>query len=47
MAAQILRTLGARAGATPGENGFALGLPYEFERQAAQRARADAARLAH
>ncbi|ABG94952.1 conserved hypothetical protein [Rhodococcus jostii RHA1] len=47
VAAQTLRTLGARAGATPGENGFAFGLLYALEQQAAQRARADAARLAH
>ena len=46
VAAQTLRALGARAGNTPGENGFAFGLLYGLELQAAQRARADAARLA-
>lgn len=45
VAAETLRTLGARAGTTPGENGFAFGLLYQLELQAAQRARADAARL--
>lgn len=41
-----LRTLGARAGSTDGENGFTFGLLYGLELQAAQRARDDAARLA-
>ena len=45
VAAETLRTLGARASTTPGENGFAFGLLYGLERQAAQLARADAARL--
>ncbi|MFD9664398.1 CHAD domain-containing protein [Rhodococcus sp. NPDC059968] len=45
VAAETLRTLGARAGTTPGENGFAFGLLYGLEQQAAQRARADAVRL--
>ncbi|PQP23941.1 CYTH and CHAD domain-containing protein [Rhodococcus opacus] len=45
VAAETLRTLGARAGTTPGENGFAFGLLYGLERQAAQQARADVARL--
>lgn len=45
VAAETLRTLGARAGSTPGENGFAFGLLYGLELQAAQRARADAADL--
>ncbi|WP_172653004.1 CYTH and CHAD domain-containing protein [Rhodococcus opacus] len=45
VAAETLRTLGARAGTTPGENGFAFGLLYGLEKQAAQQARADAARL--
>ncbi|BAH55942.1 MULTISPECIES: CYTH and CHAD domain-containing protein [Rhodococcus] len=45
VAAETLRTLGARAGSTPGENGFAFGLLYGLELQAAQRARADATRL--
>ncbi|MFE5706730.1 CYTH and CHAD domain-containing protein [Rhodococcus koreensis] len=45
VATETLRTLGARAGTTPGENGFAFGLLYGLELQAAQRARADAARL--
>ena len=42
----ILRTLGARAGSTGGENGFTFGLLYGLELQAARRARDDAARLA-
>ncbi|GGL24515.1 CYTH and CHAD domain-containing protein [Nocardia jinanensis] len=46
VATETLRALGARAGTTPGENGFAFGLLYGLERQAAQRARAHAARLA-
>ncbi|QTJ67891.1 CYTH and CHAD domain-containing protein [Rhodococcus sp. ZPP] len=41
-----LRTLGARAGTTEGENGFTFGLLYGLELQAAQRAREDAAQLA-
>ncbi|MFZ2173587.1 MAG: CYTH and CHAD domain-containing protein [Rhodococcus sp. (in: high G+C Gram-positive bacteria)] len=41
-----LRTLGARAGSTGGENGFTFGLLYGLELQAARRAREDAARLA-
>ncbi|MFD6061041.1 CYTH and CHAD domain-containing protein [Rhodococcus wratislaviensis] len=41
-----LRTLGARAGSTDGENGFTFGLLYGLELQAARRARDDAARLA-
>ncbi|MFD9668419.1 CYTH and CHAD domain-containing protein [Rhodococcus sp. NPDC059968] len=45
VAAQTLCTLGARAGTTPGENGFAFGLLYGLEQRAAQQARADAARL--
>ncbi|MFC0454667.1 CYTH and CHAD domain-containing protein [Rhodococcus jostii] len=40
-----LRTLGARAGNTDGENGFTFGLLYGLELQAARRARDDAARL--
>lgn len=46
VAADTLRALGARAGTTPGENGFAFGLLYGLELQAARRAREDAARLA-
>ncbi|OWY81558.1 CYTH and CHAD domain-containing protein [Rhodococcus sp. BUPNP1] len=45
VAAGILRGLGARAGATPGENGFTFGLLYGLELQAARQARLDAARL--
>ncbi|UOT03862.1 CYTH and CHAD domain-containing protein [Rhodococcus opacus] len=41
-----LRTLGARAGSTDGENGFTFGLLYGLELQAARRARDDVARLA-
>jgi hypothetical protein len=41
-----LRTLGARAGSTAGENGFTFGLLYGLELQAARRARDDAAKLA-
>ncbi|WP_370184178.1 CYTH and CHAD domain-containing protein [Rhodococcus wratislaviensis] len=41
-----LRTLGARAGNTGGENGFTFGLLYGLELQAARRAREDAAMLA-
>ena len=40
-----LRTLGAHAGNTDGENGFTFGLLYGLELQAARRARDDAARL--
>jgi CHAD domain-containing protein len=46
VAAETLRTLGARAGATPGENGFTFGLLYGLELQKARQAREDAARLA-
>jgi CHAD domain-containing protein len=46
VAAETLRTLGARAGATPGENGFTVGLLYGLELQKARQAREDAARLA-
>ncbi|MFD9666597.1 CHAD domain-containing protein [Rhodococcus sp. NPDC059968] len=46
VAAGILRTLGARAGSTPGENGFTFGLLYGLEQHAAQQARVDATRLA-
>lgn len=46
VATETLRALGARAGSTPGENGFAFGLLYGLELQAAERSRADAARLA-
>ena len=45
MALGTLRTLGARAGSTDGENGFTFGLLYGLELQAARRARQDAARL--
>jgi len=41
-----LRTLGARARNTGGENGFTFGLLYGLELQAARRARDGAARLA-
>jgi CHAD domain-containing protein len=46
VALDTLRTLGARAGNTAGENGFTFGLLYGLELQAARRARDDAARLA-
>ncbi|MFC9833345.1 CHAD domain-containing protein [Rhodococcus sp. NPDC127530] len=46
VAAGILRTLGARAGTTPGENGFTFGLLYGLEQQAAQHARTQATELA-
>lgn len=42
----VLRALGARAGATEGENGFTFGLLYGLELQAAQRARDEAETLA-
>lgn len=45
IAAEILRGLGARAGSTPGENGFTFGLLFERERRAAQVARDEASRL--
>ncbi|MFF0816309.1 CHAD domain-containing protein [Rhodococcus sp. NPDC003318] len=45
VATGTLRMLGARAGSTPGENGFAFGLLYALEQQNAENARADAARL--
>ncbi|MDV7246750.1 MULTISPECIES: CYTH and CHAD domain-containing protein [Rhodococcus] len=45
VAADILRGLGARAGTTPGENGFTFGLLYGLEQQAARQARVNAARL--
>ncbi|MFC0451222.1 CYTH and CHAD domain-containing protein [Rhodococcus jostii] len=45
VSAGILRTLGARAGTTPGENGFTFGLLYGLEQQAAQHARTRATRL--
>lgn len=45
IAAEILRTLGARAGTTAGENGFTFGLLFERERRAAEVARDEASRL--
>ncbi|TFI41681.1 CYTH and CHAD domain-containing protein [Rhodococcus sp. 1R11] len=45
IAAEILRTLGARAGTTSGENGFTFGLLFERERRAAELARAEASKL--
>ncbi|MGV8873141.1 MAG: CHAD domain-containing protein [Rhodococcus sp. (in: high G+C Gram-positive bacteria)] len=45
IAAGILRTLGARAGTTAGENGFTFGLLFERERRAAESARDEASRL--
>ncbi|MEE2034995.1 CYTH and CHAD domain-containing protein [Rhodococcus chondri] len=45
VASGILRRLGARAGTTPGENGFTFGLLYGLELQAVRQARMDAARL--
>ncbi|MBY4127316.1 CYTH and CHAD domain-containing protein [Rhodococcus fascians] len=45
VAAGILRTLGARAGSTAGENGFTFGLLFERERRAAEAARDEASRL--
>jgi CHAD domain-containing protein len=46
VSAQLLRHLGAVAGITEGENGFAFGLLYERERQRAERARKQARRIA-
>ncbi|EME15419.1 CYTH and CHAD domain-containing protein [Rhodococcus triatomae] len=45
VATGILRMLGARAGTTPGENGFTFGLLYALEQQNADNARAQATRL--
>ncbi|MFZ2175022.1 MAG: CYTH and CHAD domain-containing protein [Rhodococcus sp. (in: high G+C Gram-positive bacteria)] len=45
VAMRTLRELGARAGTTPGENGFTFGVLYGLELEAAHKARADAARL--
>jgi CHAD domain-containing protein len=45
VAAGTLRTLGARAGITPGENGFTFGLLYGLEQQAAENARIRASHL--
>ncbi len=45
IAAGILRTLGARAGTTAGENGFTFGLLFERERHAAESAREEASKL--
>ncbi|KQU45027.1 adenylate cyclase [Rhodococcus sp. Leaf278] len=45
IAAGILRTLGARAGTTAGENGFTFGLLFERERHAAESAREEAGKL--
>ncbi|MDV6260136.1 CYTH and CHAD domain-containing protein [Rhodococcoides yunnanense] len=45
IAADILRTLGARAGTTAGENGFTFGLLFERERRAAESARDEASKL--
>ncbi|OZD08053.1 adenylate cyclase [Rhodococcus sp. 06-235-1A] len=45
IAAEILRTMGARAGTTPGENGFTFGLLFERERRAAESAREEASAL--
>ncbi|CCQ13723.1 putative uncharacterized protein [Rhodococcus sp. AW25M09] len=45
IAAEILRTLGARAGATAGENGFTFGVLFERERRAAESARDEASQL--
>ncbi|MFC0446825.1 CYTH and CHAD domain-containing protein [Rhodococcus jostii] len=46
VAAETLRTLGARAGTTSGENGFTFGLLYGLELERARQAREDAAQLA-
>lgn len=46
VATDLLREFGARAGTTPGENGFTFGLLYGLELQAAERARRHAADLA-
>lgn len=43
VATDLLREFGARAGTTPGENGFTFGLLYGLELQAADRARRHAA----
>ena len=45
IAAEILRTLGARAGTASGENGFTFGLLFERERRAAELARDEASKL--
>ncbi|WP_416061161.1 CHAD domain-containing protein [Rhodococcus indonesiensis] len=45
VATDLLREFGARAGTTPGENGFTFGLLYGLELQAAERARRQAAEV--
>lgn len=45
VATGILRTLGARAGTAPGENGFTFGLLYALEQRNADNARTRVARL--
>ncbi|UGQ42422.1 CHAD domain-containing protein [Rhodococcus aetherivorans] len=46
VATDLLREFGARAGTTPGENGFTFGLLYGLELQAAEQARRHASDLA-
>lgn len=46
MSAQVLIRLGAKAGTTQGENGFAFGIMHEREQRAAERVRRKARRVA-
>jgi len=46
MSAEVLLRLGAKAGTTPGENGFAFGVMHERELRTAQRVRQQARRAA-
>lgn len=46
VSADLIRRLGAKAGTTPGENGFAFGILHEREEQKAQRARRKAHKVA-
>jgi CHAD domain-containing protein len=47
ISAALIRRLGAQAGTTGGENGFAFGVLYEQERRRASRARKQAGHVAH
>lgn len=46
VSAELLRRLGTKAGSIQGENGFAFGILYEREQQAARTARTEARRVA-
>lgn len=46
VSADLLRRLGAKAGTTPGENGFAFGILHEREERAAAKARLKAQKVA-